>query len=141
MFAYLADHIDIPARFNLDFDALVAGVGFSLNLFEKLRDRILNADGYAARDVGSRASADMLCKRDSGAAGFEIPNRGFDASPRHVMAADVIGTIVDFGGALEIMAQNARRNSMWATLPRELAETIQLAGALKNKLRRLTDAK
>jgi hypothetical protein len=33
------------------------------------------------------------------------------------------------------MADNARRNSMWSTLPRELAELIQLNGALKRKLR------
>jgi len=35
------------------------------------------------------------------------------------------------------MANNARRNSMWATLPREVAEVIQLNGALKRKLRRI----
>lgn len=33
-------------------------------------------------------------------------------------------------------AENARRNSMWNTLPRELAEVIQLQGALKRQLRR-----
>lgn len=33
-------------------------------------------------------------------------------------------------------ADNARRNSMWTNYPRELAEVIQLAGALKRKLRR-----
>jgi hypothetical protein len=39
---------------------------------------------------------------------------------------------------LELMSMrdNARRNSMWARMPRELAEAIQLAGALKRKLRR-----
>jgi len=42
-------------------------------------------------------------------------------------------------GNLELlsMADNARRNSMWARLPRELAEVIQLNGALKRKIRRL----
>jgi hypothetical protein len=35
------------------------------------------------------------------------------------------------------MADNARRNCMWATLPRELAEAIQLSGVLKRKLRSL----
>jgi hypothetical protein len=34
-------------------------------------------------------------------------------------------------------AELARRNSMWTRFPRELAEVIQLAGALKRKLRRL----
>lgn len=34
-------------------------------------------------------------------------------------------------------AENARRNSMWNNLPRELAEVIQLQGALKRKIRRL----
>lgn len=34
------------------------------------------------------------------------------------------------------MADNARRNQMWQTLPRELAQVIQLNGALKRKLRR-----
>ncbi len=33
------------------------------------------------------------------------------------------------------MADNARRNSIWAKLPRELAEAIQLAGVLKRKIR------
>jgi len=35
------------------------------------------------------------------------------------------------------MADNCRRNSIWRTLPRELAEVIQLNGALKRKLRKL----
>lgn len=34
------------------------------------------------------------------------------------------------------MAANARRNSMWTRYPRELAEAIQMNGALKRKLRR-----
>jgi hypothetical protein len=38
------------------------------------------------------------------------------------------------------MADNARRNCMWNKYPRELAEVIQLGGALKRKLRNL-DAK
>ena len=38
-------------------------------------------------------------------------------------------------------ADNARRNSMWARLPRELAEVIQLSGALKRKLRRFDGKK
>jgi len=58
----------------------------------------------------SRASADVLRERDSGAAGFQIPNSGFETAPSHVMAADVLGTIVDLGGAFEIVMQNARRN-------------------------------
>lgn len=33
------------------------------------------------------------------------------------------------------MADNARRNSMWRNYPRELAEAIQMNGALKRKLR------
>lgn len=33
------------------------------------------------------------------------------------------------------MADNCRRNSLWSRLPRELAEVIQLNGALKRKLR------
>jgi hypothetical protein len=33
------------------------------------------------------------------------------------------------------MADNARRNGMWQSMPRELAEVIQLNGALKRKLR------
>ncbi len=42
-------------------------------------------------------------------------------------------------GNLELisMAENARRNRMWSTLPRELAEVIQLKGALKRQIRRL----
>lgn len=35
------------------------------------------------------------------------------------------------------MAENARRNRMWVTMPRELAEVIQLNGALKRQIRRL----
>ena len=34
----------------------------------------------------------------------------------------------------------AKRNRMWNRFPRELAETIQLVGALKRKIRRLQDA-
>ncbi len=39
------------------------------------------------------------------------------------------------------MADNCRANSMWAVLPRELAETIQLAGALKRQIRTRTNGK
>jgi hypothetical protein len=39
------------------------------------------------------------------------------------------------------MADNARRNSMWATMPRELAEVMQLNGALKRKLRSIDGKK
>jgi hypothetical protein len=39
------------------------------------------------------------------------------------------------------MADNARRNSMWATMPRDLAEIIQLNGALKRKVRFLDGKK
>jgi hypothetical protein len=35
----------------------------------------------------------------------------------------------------------ANRNKMWGRLPQELAEAIQLNGALKNKIRRLIDGK
>lgn len=35
------------------------------------------------------------------------------------------------------MGENARRNQMWNRLPRELAEVIQLNGALKRKMRKL----
>ena len=38
-------------------------------------------------------------------------------------------------------AEMAHRNRMWGRLPQELAEAIQLNGALKRKLRRLTDEK
>jgi hypothetical protein len=38
-------------------------------------------------------------------------------------------------------ADNARRNSMWATMPRELAEVMQLNGALKRKLRSIDGKK
>jgi hypothetical protein len=38
-------------------------------------------------------------------------------------------------------ADLARRNQMWANMPRELAEVIQLNGALKRKLRRLNNGK
>lgn len=39
------------------------------------------------------------------------------------------------------MAENARRNQMWTTMPRELAEAIQLNGVLKRKIRRLNGEK
>jgi hypothetical protein len=38
---------------------------------------------------------------------------------------------------LRSMAENARRNSMWSTMPRELALAIQLNGALRRKIRSL----
>jgi hypothetical protein len=39
------------------------------------------------------------------------------------------------------MADNARRNSMWNNMPRELAEVIQLRGALNRRLRKLDGKK
>lgn len=39
------------------------------------------------------------------------------------------------------MADNCRSNSMWARLPKDLAHAIQLNGALKRKIRRLTNGK
>jgi hypothetical protein len=42
---------------------------------------------------------------------------------------------------LRSKADNARRNGMWTNLPRELAEAIQLNGALKRKIRNLNGKK
>jgi hypothetical protein len=39
------------------------------------------------------------------------------------------------------MADNGRRNVMWAKFPRELAEAIQLNGALKRKVGRMQNGK
>ena len=108
LLAHLAHDIDVPAGLDLDFDALVAGVEFGLDLFDELRDGILNPDRHAAGDLGARASADVLRQRDSGAAGFEIPHGGFESATRHEVAADVGGAAVDFGGAFEIVVQDAR---------------------------------
>lgn len=59
--------------------------------------------------------------------------------PRHIVAfkdGDRKNCVID-NLALMSMVDNARRNSMWAQLPRDLAVTIQLNGVLKRKLRKL----
>ncbi len=73
--ADLADDIDVPAGFDFDLDALVAGVEFGLDFIEKLRDGILNSDGDAAGDLGAGASADVLCERDVWRGGLLDPRR------------------------------------------------------------------
>ena len=62
-FAHALDHIVIPVGRDLDLDALIAGVELGANLFQKLLDRILNADRDAAFDLGSGA-AEMPPERD-----------------------------------------------------------------------------
>lgn len=58
--------------------------------------------------------------------------------PRHIVGfkdGDRKNCVID---NLELisMADNARRNSIWSVYPRELAEAIQLQGALKRRLKR-----
>ena len=110
--AHLADHVDIPAGLDLHLDALVAGGEFGLDLFEQLRDGILNADGDAAGDFAPRAAADLLPQRHAVAARFQVPDGDFESAARHVVAADVRGQRVDVRGAGEIAcrARAARRN-------------------------------
>ena len=50
-------HVHVPTRFNLDLDALVAGLQLFLDESQQLFDRILNADGDAARDLPAGAAA------------------------------------------------------------------------------------
>src|SRR3954470_14839523 len=93
--AHLADDFDIPARLNLDLDALVARIEFGLNFIDELGGRILNANRYTARNLGAGGSSDMPGERKAGAAGLKIPDGSFHSAPRHKMATDVRGTIVN----------------------------------------------
>ena len=82
-------HVDVPAGLDLHLDALVAGRELGLDLLQKLRDRILDADRDAARDLTSRTAADVLVQRLSEHARFQIPHRHFQSATRHQVAADV----------------------------------------------------
>ena len=56
-----ADHVDrceIPARLDLDLDALIAGGELALNLGGELIERILNADRNAGCDARAGAAED-----------------------------------------------------------------------------------
>lgn len=58
--------------------------------------------------------------------------------PKHIVAFKDGNRTNCVIGNLELLskADNARRNNMWARLPRELAEVIQLNGVLKRRIRR-----
>ena len=87
--AHLAHHVDVPAGLDLHLDALIAGRQLGFDLLQKLRDRILNADRNAARDLAPRAAADVLVERLAEHARFQIPDRDFQAAARHQVAANV----------------------------------------------------
>ena len=89
--AHLAHHVHVPARLDLHLDALIAGGQFVLDLFEQLLHRILYADRDAAGNLAPRAAADLLPQRDAVQARLQVPDGGFQAAARHVVAANVGG--------------------------------------------------
>ncbi len=54
------DHPDVPAWLDLDFDALISGGEFRLDLLQQGVDGILNADRDAAGDFTARSTANVL---------------------------------------------------------------------------------
>src|SRR5579863_2661426 len=80
-------HLQVPARFHLHLDATIAGRELSLNLVEKLVDRILNADRNTARDFALRA-AQQLPQRLLPLPGFRIPERVFNRGLGHAMTSN-----------------------------------------------------
>ena len=51
LFAHAFDNLEVPTRFDLDFDALITCVNFLANLFEQNVGRILNTDRHATRNL------------------------------------------------------------------------------------------
>ena len=84
---YLADHFNVPARLDFDFDPPVPRLHFGIDFGQQLVDRRLNANRDAAVNALSRSSK-QLPKRNVLDPGFEIPERRFQSGFRHVVAAD-----------------------------------------------------
>ncbi len=116
--AHFANHLHIPAGLDLHLDALVSGRQFGFDFLQKLRDGILDSDGNAARNLAPRPAADVLIKRLAKHARFQIPNRDFQAAPRHQVAADVRAACPDIGRMLEIVMQHARSDVIAQDQPR-----------------------
>jgi hypothetical protein len=79
--------LDVFARLNLNFDALVAGAQFLFHLGDKLFDRGLNPDRNAARNLDARP-ADQLPERHILLFRFRVPDGRFHSGPGHFVAAN-----------------------------------------------------
>ena len=106
--AHAADHVHVPTGLDLHLDALIARRQFDLDLLQQLLHGILYADGDAAGNLAARAAADLLVQGDAAQARFQIPNRGFQAAARHVVAADVGGQGEHVFSGIERFAKHPR---------------------------------
>src|SRR5947207_3170649 len=84
--AHLFDHFPVPARLDLDLDALVAGGQLALDLFEELGGRVLYADGDAASDLRLHA-AEVPPQGDAQTLRLQVPAGRLDGGLRHAVAA------------------------------------------------------
>ncbi len=113
-----AHHVHVPAGLDLDLDALVPGGQLAFDLLEKLLDRVLNADGDAAGNLAPGSAADLFPEGHAIEARLEIPDGRFQASARHVVAADVGRQRIHAGGALELAPEHSRRRVIAQDHPR-----------------------
>ena len=111
-------HIHVPARLDLDLDALVPRGQLALDLLQKLLDRVLNPNRDAAGNLAPRTAADLLPQRHPVEARLQVPHRRFQAPTRHVVAADVRRQRVHLRGAVDRAAQHARRRVVAQDHPR-----------------------
>ena len=82
----LLQHLDVPSRLHLDFNALVSGGQFGFDLLQQLLVRILDTDAHATRDLALRA-AEQLPQRSSLLLRFSVPDRVFQGRLGHAMFA------------------------------------------------------
>ena len=113
----------VPARLDLDLDALVAGGELALDLFEQFIHRVLDADRNAARDLVEGASHEFG-QRETLLLRFDVPQRVFERGFGHVVAADGTKLRRYFTGARPFPSERPRDEEVAEDVPRGLGRLV-----------------
>src|SRR5215469_11059774 len=84
--AHFLEDVEIPAGLDLQLDAPIAGIEFSLNFLQQLLGRILNANRDAAGDFLAR-TAQQLPQGQLAGRGLRIPEGVFQRGLSHTVSA------------------------------------------------------
>jgi hypothetical protein len=122
------DHLPVPARLDLNLDALVAVGHLALDFFQKLFVRVLYPDGDAARNLRTHA-AEVLPEWHAQTRRLQVPEGGLNRRLRHAVAAHALQQVADPGGRLDFPPERHRREEAFGHFPRAVNPLLAVEGA------------
>ena len=123
------DGLDVPARLDLDLDALIARLALDGHSVEQLVERVLDADRDAGRDRPAPASK-RLPERLAVLLRVEVPRRHLDDGLGHVVATDARHRGPEIARVRELAAQHERREKFRDHVPDRFRRFAAVVGVV-----------